>query len=528
MKNIKLLKPFQLWTLQNFPFIEADFDVLTNYEMMCKIVEYLNNVIDNANKQNEVISDVVTLANNLKEYIDNYFESLDVQEEIDNKLDEMAESGQLTDIIAQYLDLAGVLAFDTISNMVSAENISNGSTCYTLGQTTYNDGKGSFYKIRTITSGDVVDGINIVALNISNTLIAEKIPSYRLNQLETKVNLMTNKKYIILGDSYANRENSWADRFRTVKGLNDSNSVIKKVSGTGFYATVDGKNFSTMVVDNIPFNANEVTDIIVCGGYNDKDVSDANLTTAFQTFVTTCKTNYPNATIYVGFIGWARPEIGTGEQYLNIIGGLSYTRNRYIQYCSNYTNVHYLNNVEYALHDISNIDDSYFHPTANGQAKLCELIKQAFETGSCNYNSQQRNITSSFVKETYIDSFIGTFYSAISNNESRLFTNGELYIDFDETTTFTMDNSLQLKIGSLIDGTVQGRGYHITNTTVDALINTKNNGYFILPITVYIDSGNIYLRLRLLNRTGNGWIADSLKYISIYGLDIKCNSMLQY
>ena len=111
----------------------------------------------------------------------------------------MAESGQLTDIIAQYLGLAGVLAFDTISDMSSAENITNGSTCYTLGQTSYNDGKGAFYKIRTVTSGDVVDGYNIVSLTVSNALIAERLSDYILNPLDSKLDLIhrTNNRSLL-------------------------------------------------------------------------------------------------------------------------------------------------------------------------------------------------------------------------------------------------------------------------------------------------------------------------------------------
>lgn len=89
---IKKLCPFKLWTLQNFPFIAEDFDALTNYELMCKIVEYLNNVITITNEQTKAIND-------MKEYFDN----LDVQEEINNKLDEMASDGTLAEIINQQI-----------------------------------------------------------------------------------------------------------------------------------------------------------------------------------------------------------------------------------------------------------------------------------------------------------------------------------------------------------------------------------------------------------------------------------------
>ena len=58
------------------------------------------------------------------------------------KLDDMADKGQLTDIIAQYLELAGILAFDTVSSLKLAENIVNGSFVETYGFYAKGDGGG--------------------------------------------------------------------------------------------------------------------------------------------------------------------------------------------------------------------------------------------------------------------------------------------------------------------------------------------------------------------------------------------------
>ena len=173
--NFKQLVLMNLQALTNFPYIEKDFDAVTDYELLCLVVDHLNEVIKNSNEQNTVIQNLYNAFVSLKDYVDNYFDNLDIQEEIDNKLDKMAKSGELADIIAQYLELAGVLAFNTLNDLISATNIVDGSICKTLGKNIYNDGKGAFYKIRTITSSDTVDGINIISLNISNTLIAELI-----------------------------------------------------------------------------------------------------------------------------------------------------------------------------------------------------------------------------------------------------------------------------------------------------------------------------------------------------------------
>lgn len=520
---------FRNWVLQNFPFLEDDFDALTDYELFCKMVEYMKKSLDKVVEYQDELNEFRTELDTYK----NYFDNLDVQEEIDNKLDEMAESGELTDIIAQYLGLAGVLAFNTLNDLEDALNVVNGSICVILGKDTYNDGKTAYYKIREILNTDVIDGDELIAITNNNQLVGEKIPSYAINNLNTQVNtlntqmsLINNKKVIILGDSYANRTNSWADRFRTYMGLTDSNSVIKKVSGVGFYNTVDNVNFSTMVVDDIPLTASEVTDIIVCGGYNDWGASDANLSNAFDNFITVCKTNYPNAKIYVGFIGWCKPPI---SNYSDIVGGLSYTRWRYKEYCGQYKNVYYLNNIEYSLHLASLLEDeTYFHPNSDGQEAIAKNLVKAWQSGTTDVCTQQTNVTTSFTKESYIDTFNGAFYGEIENCISRLFTNGELYLDFDESTSWTFNNSLTIKIGKLLNGYVFGRGLTITNCQVTALVNTKTNGYFTVPANLYIDTGDLYLRIKLLTRTGDGWITDSLKYISIYGINIICDSMVQY
>ena len=50
----------------------------------------------------ETVNDYIARFVALKDFVDNYFDNLDVQEEIDNKLDEMVEDGTLQDIIEYY------------------------------------------------------------------------------------------------------------------------------------------------------------------------------------------------------------------------------------------------------------------------------------------------------------------------------------------------------------------------------------------------------------------------------------------
>ena len=203
-KEFFRLTPFKMQVLQSFPFIDADFDALTNYELLCKVVEYLNITVDNVNLLND---DFKTLY----DYVHDYFDNLDVQEEINNKLDDMAESGELAEIIAQYLSLAGVLAYDTVSDMKLADNLINGSIAKTLGYHTLNDGGGATYKIRTITNDDVVDEKFIIEL-ADDTLIAELIVTNTTNILNLGAKANDNTfdnstiiNYILNKETYYNK-----------------------------------------------------------------------------------------------------------------------------------------------------------------------------------------------------------------------------------------------------------------------------------------------------------------------------------
>lgn len=179
--NFKQLVLMNLQALTNFPYIEKDFDAVTDYELLCLVVDHLNEVIKNSNEQNTVIQNLYNAFVALKDYVDNYFDNLDIQEEIDSKLDEMAASGELADIIAQYLEVASVLGFDTKASLKSADNLVNGSITRTLGNHQYNDLGGAYYKIRTITSSDVIDDIKILALSNYPTLVAEMIKTSKMN-----------------------------------------------------------------------------------------------------------------------------------------------------------------------------------------------------------------------------------------------------------------------------------------------------------------------------------------------------------
>lgn len=173
--NYKNMTPFKWFVLENFPFIENDFEAINNYRLFSKVVEYLNNTIDNVN-----------VLGNLVEQFSDYFDNLDVQEEINNKLDEMAEDGTLQEIISSYLNSKAIFGYNTLNDMLEAENLIEGSFAKTYGLNTINDGGGQFYYITKEISATGVNGITKINMNrddlyanlLTDTLNVKKLGVY--------------------------------------------------------------------------------------------------------------------------------------------------------------------------------------------------------------------------------------------------------------------------------------------------------------------------------------------------------------
>lgn len=180
----KKLTPFRWCMLQTFPFIEATFDAIDNYGLLCKIVEYVNK---NILKTNELGIKV--------EELNNWFNNLDVQDEINKKLDEMAESGELQNIIGEFLKINTQLIYNTVAEMKSSNNLIVGSTAKTLGFYELNDGGKATYKI--------VDDANLNVDNMTVHLLDNGLKA--VLQYNTRINIMT------LGARKQDKENNKYD-----------------------------------------------------------------------------------------------------------------------------------------------------------------------------------------------------------------------------------------------------------------------------------------------------------------------------
>ena len=83
MSNYQKIPLLNICSLNNFPFIEADFDAVTYYQLLCKIVdsvnstiELTNNLLDEYEEMEEEYTRLIALVNELQSRLDTIQEEL--------------------------------------------------------------------------------------------------------------------------------------------------------------------------------------------------------------------------------------------------------------------------------------------------------------------------------------------------------------------------------------------------------------------------------------------------------------------
>lgn len=90
------ISPFRFWCQKVLPSVYDDS--LSYYELLNKVVYKLNEVIENENSLNVNFEILENAFDTLKNWVENYLNNLDVQDEINNKLDEMMTDGELGEL----------------------------------------------------------------------------------------------------------------------------------------------------------------------------------------------------------------------------------------------------------------------------------------------------------------------------------------------------------------------------------------------------------------------------------------------
>ena len=133
---------------------------------------FVNQFVDDTNAEierfenatNATVEEYIAKFVELHDYVQDYFDNLDVQEEINNKLDDMEQAGTLQEIITDYVRSNVTWTFNTVADMKLAENLIAGSFARTLGFYSVNDGGGATYYITSTGTANEMDVIAVGSL----------------------------------------------------------------------------------------------------------------------------------------------------------------------------------------------------------------------------------------------------------------------------------------------------------------------------------------------------------------------------
>ena len=101
MANINFLPP---WVETNEQPAFYDKESGTVLQQTARMYAKVNQLVRSVNEQNETIADYIQQFIDLHDYVEDYFTNLDVQEEVNNKIEAMSDSGELLAIMKPYID----------------------------------------------------------------------------------------------------------------------------------------------------------------------------------------------------------------------------------------------------------------------------------------------------------------------------------------------------------------------------------------------------------------------------------------
>ena len=224
LNKVEILPPFKNFfaSIGNIP--SSYQESMTYYEMLQWFCNYLENtVIPTLNNNGQSVIELQNLFTQLHDYVENYFNNLDVQEEINNKLDTMASDGTLDQLLLPY--------FNAYKNEINQEisvinhkvdSVANGSPLVassinemTDTSKTYvntSNGYWYYYNGTTWVQGGVYQAKilpdNSVQLNNLNKIISD-FYSYNYSDytiLNADINWIENQYYDRSGSLAANNE----------------------------------------------------------------------------------------------------------------------------------------------------------------------------------------------------------------------------------------------------------------------------------------------------------------------------------
>lgn len=349
-----------------------------------------------------------------------------------------------------------------------------------------------------------------VMLNTTNT---------NLDALSNRVTKLHHKGYIFIGDSYVqgyspdgNISNTFVNQI-----INNLKITDVKISANGgaSFANNDN-NFLTLLKNINVTDKNSITNIVVFGGYNDYSWSKPDIKVGMTNFFNYAKTNYPNAIISIGYVGFCTD---------------SSTYNKRADSVSVYNEVsgqlggNYLSGCEYILHNTDEMSSDGIHPNITGHKRLANYCTTALMNGSCNPTSTE-NVSLVPAEGWTVDR---------PNNFIVIKNGGVLTLQIDKNTfrhaafTFKGDETRYL-IGTFNNTSIFGNDNGLTSLTVPcycALTGYTSN-YASFPLKITLEHKELYVSTFNIGENGIGgnYMSLPVSQIIIPTCQLTCSTLL--
>lgn len=302
----------------------------------------------------------------------------------------------------------------------------------------------------------------------------------RVSNLETSVNKLNNlnqgwanHKMLFIGDSYGRGRTypntygeSWVDG--VVSKLNLSAYYNMSVSSSAFATSQDlkyGKQLETFKNNHTASECNAITDIVIAGGYNETFAPSVNIVNDGAIYAAPwmnsyIKTNFPNAKVYIAFIGRV-PKFG----------GANATFNNFRDVIQNYKNVaakfnwHYITGSENISHLYEQLTSDGIHFKTAGYLEIGRRLADGINNGSWTYPQTSGEKMSIIpMADTSNNSIVVTnapdVYNQYSDNGVILFTNGACRFECNATN---INSASTIKLGKYYDVSSEVYNHFVTN-----------------------------------------------------------------
>jgi DNA repair exonuclease SbcCD ATPase subunit len=227
MSNYQKIPLLNICSLNNFPFIEADFDAVTYYQLLCKIVESVNSTIELTNN----------LLDEYEEMEDEYNRLIALVNELQTRLDRIQEE------LTEYIDLKSAetkAELEAEINALSTELRSEVADAIALVNTTLQE-------FRTEVT-ELEDYVNDQILNFKN-------------YTDSKFSLL-DAKYTLITNDLQNQINQIPDSIPTVYNPASGNNESLQTAINDFWRLLRSpESLSAVEVDALEISAIDIDNL---------------------------------------------------------------------------------------------------------------------------------------------------------------------------------------------------------------------------------------------------------------------------